>query len=161
MNTSAVLFADDTSVIINESNFINFERKLNVIFELTNEWFNSNFLSLNLGKTYCMQFLTKNNLANKLCIEDDNKSLFESNEVKFLGITLDNIISWKKHIDTITGKLNKACYIIRKSKLYLSNDALKMVYFAFFHSIMSYDLIFWDNSTHTKCVLNCRKELFE
>jgi hypothetical protein len=159
MNTSAVLFADDTSVIINESNFINFERKLNMIFKATNEWFNTNLLSLNLGKTYCMQFLTKNNLANRLCIEYNNKSLLESNEVKFLGITLDNIISWKKHIDTITGKLNKACYIIRKSKHYLSNDALKMVYFAFFHSIMSYGLIFWGNSTHSKYVFKLQKRV--
>jgi hypothetical protein len=47
MNTSVVLFADDTSVIINESNFINFERKLNMVFKLMNEWFNSNLLSLN------------------------------------------------------------------------------------------------------------------
>jgi hypothetical protein len=55
-------------------------------------------------------------------------------------------------IDTITGKLNKACYIVRKSKQYLSNYALKMVYFACFHSVMSFGLIFWGNSTHSKCV---------
>jgi hypothetical protein len=85
------------------------------VFKLMKEWFNSNLLSLNLGKTYCMQFLTKYNLTNKLYIEYDNKLLLESNEVKFLGITLENIMSWKKYIDTITGKLNKACYIIRKS----------------------------------------------
>jgi hypothetical protein len=104
-----------------------------------------------------MQFSTKYNLTNKLYIEYDNKLLLESNEVKFLGITLENIMLWKKHIDTITGKLNKACYIIRKSKLYLSNDALKMVYFALFHSVMSYGLIFWGNSTHGKCVFKLQK----
>jgi hypothetical protein len=114
MNTSVVLFADDTSVIINESNFINLERKFNTVFKLMKEWLNSNLLSLNLGKTYCIQFSTKYNLTNKLYIEYDNKLLLESNEVKFLGITLENIMSWKKHIDIITGKLNKACYIIRK-----------------------------------------------
>jgi hypothetical protein len=108
-----------------------------------------------------MQFLTKYNLTNKLHIEYDNKLLLESNEVKVLGITLDNIISWKKHIDTVTGKLNKACYIIRKSKQYLSKDALKMVYFAFFHSVMSYGLIFWGNSTHNKCVFKFQKRAFQ
>ena len=45
------------------------------------------------------------------------------------------------YIDTIIPKLNKACYLIRRYKLYLSNDALKMVYYAFFHSVMSYGLI--------------------
>jgi hypothetical protein len=72
LNTSVVLFADDTSVIINESNFINLERKLNTVFKSMKELFNSNLLSLNLGKTYCMQFSTKYNLTNKLYIEYDN-----------------------------------------------------------------------------------------
>jgi len=46
---------------------------------------------------------------------------------------------------------------IRRSKLYLSNDALKMVYYAFFHSVMSYGLIFWGNSTKSKCVFKLQK----
>jgi hypothetical protein len=83
-----------------------------------NEWFNSTMLSLNLDKTCCMKFSAKQDFINKLYIEYGNKHLLELNKVKFLGITLDNIISWKKHIETIIGKLNKACYIIRKSKLY-------------------------------------------
>jgi hypothetical protein len=70
---------------------------------------------------------------------------------------LDNIISWKKHIEAIIGKLNKACYIIRRTKQYLSSDALKMVYYAFFHSIMSYGLIFWGNTTHSRYIFKLQK----
>ena len=58
-------------------------------------------------------------------------------------------------IDTIIPKLNKACYI--RCKLYLSHAALKMVYYAFFHSVMSYGLIFWGNSTNSKCVFKLQK----
>jgi len=58
--------------------------------------------------------------------------ILQTNFVKFLGITVDNTLSSKQRIDTITPKLNEACYIIRRSKLYLSNDALKMVLYAFF-----------------------------
>jgi hypothetical protein len=78
-----------------------------------------------------MQFVTKNKFLNKINIEHDNKMILQTNFVKFWGITADNTLSWKQHIDTITAKLNKACYIIRKPKLYLSNDALKMVHYAF------------------------------
>jgi len=49
-----------------------------------------------------------------------------------LGVTVDNTLSWKQRIATITPKLNKVCYIIRMSRLYLSRVALKMVYYAFF-----------------------------
>ena len=74
-----------------------------------------------------------------------------------MGITVDNTLSWKQHIDAIIPKLNKACYIIRRLKLYLSNTVLKMVYYAFFHSVMSYGLIFWGNSTNSKCVFKLQK----
>ena len=86
-----------------------------------------------------MQFVTKNKCLNKINIEHDNKMLLKANFVKFLGITVDNTLSWKQHIDTIAPKLNKACYIIRCSNLYLSSDALKMVYYAFF----SFSNVLW------------------
>jgi len=79
-----------------------------------------------------MQFITKNKFLNKINIERDNKIILQTNCVKFLGITVDNTLSWKQHIDTITPKLNKACYVIRRLKWYLSNNALKMVYYGFF-----------------------------
>jgi hypothetical protein len=114
-------------------------------------------LSLNFDKTYFVQFTAKYKFINKLNIEYDEKLLSESNEVKFLGMTLDNTICWKKHINSIMGKLNKACYIIRTSKQYLGIDALKMVYYAFFHSIISYGLICWGNRTHSSCVFKLQK----
>jgi len=49
-NSSIVLFADDTSVIISEPCLMNFERKLNILFQMMEEWFSSNFLSLNFDK---------------------------------------------------------------------------------------------------------------
>jgi len=116
-NSSIVLFANDTSIIISEPCLMNFERKLNIVFQIMKEWFNSNFLLLNFDKTYYMQFITENKFLNKINIEHDNKMILQTNFVKFFGITIDNTLSWKQNIDTITPKLNKACYIIRRSKL--------------------------------------------
>ena len=127
------------------------------MFQIKNEWFNLNLLSLNCNKTYYVQFTTKNKFLNKINIEHDNKMILQTNFVKYLGITVDNTLSWKQHIDTVTPKLNKACYIIRRSKLYLSSDALKMVYYDFFHSVMSYGLIFWGNSIKSKCEFKLQK----
>jgi hypothetical protein len=89
-----------------------------------------------------MQFISKNKSSNNINTEHDNKMIIQTTFVKFLGITVDNTLSWKQHIDTIIPKLNKACCIIRRCKLYLSHAALKMVHYAFFHSVMSYGLIF-------------------
>jgi hypothetical protein len=90
-----------------------------------------------------MKFAAKHDCTNTLKIKYNNKSLYNVNYVKFLGMILDNTISWKNHIESLIGKLNKACYIIRKSKQFISIAALKIVYYAFFHSMITYGLIFW------------------
>jgi hypothetical protein len=66
-----------------------------------------------------------------------------ADNTKFLGFTLDNSLSWKTHIDTIAPKLSSACFALRVVKPLLSWDLLKMVYFLYFHSIMTYGIIFW------------------
>jgi len=76
-NSSIVFFSDDTSVIISEPCVMNFERKLNIVFQIMKEWFNSNFLSLNYDKTYYMQFITKNKFLNTINIEHDNKMILQ------------------------------------------------------------------------------------
>jgi hypothetical protein len=90
-------------------------------------------------------FAAKHDCTNTLRIKYNNKNLHEANNVKFLGMILDNTISWKNHIESLKGKLNNACYIIMKSKHFLSITALKIVYCAFFHSMITYGLIFWGN----------------
>ena len=49
-------------------------------------------------------------------------------------------------------KLSKACYIIRNAKTYMSAPSLKVIYYAFFHSVMSYGIIFWGNSSHSSII---------
>jgi hypothetical protein len=41
----------------------------------------------------------------------------------------------------------------------LKTDTLKLVYFAYFHSIMSYGVIFWENSTNSKRVFNIQNKI--
>ena len=123
--------ADDTSVIINELCLTNFESNLNIVFRIITMWFNSKLLSLILNKTYCVQFITKNKTSSNINIEHDNKMIIQTDFVKFFVMTVDNTLSWTQHIDTIIPKLNKACYITRSCKLYLSHAALNMIYYAF------------------------------
>jgi hypothetical protein len=131
-NSSVILFANDISVIINETCLTNFESNLNIVFRIIKKWFDSNLLLLNLNKTCKMQFITRNKTLNKINIEHDNKMIIQTNFVQFLDMTVDNILSWKQHIDSIIPKLNKACYIIRKRKLYLSHRCTKNGILCFF-----------------------------
>jgi hypothetical protein len=55
-----VLFADDTSIIVTNSDPINFIKDINTVFKNVSEWFDANLLTLNFDRTSYMQFINKN-----------------------------------------------------------------------------------------------------
>ena len=113
-------------------------------------------LSLNLTKTHFIRFVTKNNTHNEINIKYDNKILPATNITKFLGLTVNCLLTWTNHID-LTKKLSKTCYLIRNIKPYLSVP-LKMVYHSLFHS-MSYGILFWGNSPHSPIIFKMEKRV--
>jgi hypothetical protein len=44
-------------------------------------------------------------------------------------------------------KLSKACYAIRVVKSFMSKETLRMIYLFYVHSIMTYGIIFWGDSS--------------
>jgi hypothetical protein len=68
-----VLFADDTSMIISKSGPKEFTNTISRNIIKMNEWFKSNSLSLNIDKTYFVQFCKKptKNMIFKLLMKID------------------------------------------------------------------------------------------
>jgi hypothetical protein len=62
---------------------------------------------------------------------------------EFLGVTLDSTLSWQGQITKVIANLNSTCFAIRTLKLFLNIEDLRIVYFAFVHSIITYGLPFW------------------
>jgi hypothetical protein len=54
-------------------------------------------------------------------------------------------------------KLSGACYAIGSMSHISSTDNLKSIYFAYFHSIMKYEIIFWGNSPDSKMVVTLQQ----
>ena len=108
-----------------------------------------------------MQFVTKNNISNDFHfnIIYGNKKIATVNSTKFLGITLDNTLSWRAHIDAITSKLSSDGFALRIIKPLSSLESLRMVYFSHFHSIMTYGIIFWANSYYSNVIFKLQKRV--
>jgi hypothetical protein len=88
----------------------------------------------------------------------NNNLITNSTHTKFLGMTMNNTLSWNNHTDSIVKKLSRACYIIRNAKTCMSVSSLRMIYYAFFHSVMSYGIIFWGNSSHSSTIFKIQKK---
>ena len=78
---------------------------------------------------------------------------------KFLGAHIDNHVNWKNHVEQILPKLSATCFLIRNLISTLNLDILHMVYFAYFHSVLQYGIIFWENSTHVYQVFKLQKRV--
>ena len=166
----AVLFVDDTSILITSPNKNDFQIKITAAFSFISEYLNTNLLSINFNKTHYIQFTTKNKPKTHIKITYDNKQITTIPNIKFLGICINDTISWKYHIEYILPKLSAVCYAMRIITLFSSLEMLKIVYYSNFNSIINNGLPFWGTSPHFKKIfwmqkrivrimMGCRKEV--
>ena len=99
--------------------------------ELSNvlTWLSANKLSLNVKKTHFMVFKTKKKKAlNNKSITIDGKEIEKVKFTKFLGLVIDEELTWKYHINQVSSKISKMTGIIAKARHYVSLDSLIMIY---------------------------------
>jgi len=109
-NATQTLFAHDTSILITGQTAHKFQDDLNSTFSQISEWVKQNSLSLNISKTYFIQFSSKSLNYLDINITYENNYITKVNGLKFLGLNIDNALSWKTHIDKILHKLSSACF---------------------------------------------------
>jgi hypothetical protein len=64
-----------------------------------------------------------------------------------------------KHINQVTSKLSSACYAVWALTPLLSKNALKMLYFSYVHSVISYGIIFWGVSVNSIKIFRLQKKI--
>jgi hypothetical protein len=64
-----------------------------------------------------------------------------SSNTNFFRLIIDDSLSWKAHIDQIMFKLNTACFAIQTIQAIMSQETLRMVYFAYIHPVISCGII--------------------
>ena len=74
----------------------------------------------------------KNAAVSSFKLSINNYLIEETDNVKYIGVHLDNKLSWKIHIDMSTRKLSKVCGVIYKLRHYVPVSTLKLVYYAIF-----------------------------
>jgi hypothetical protein len=94
-----------------------------------------------------MYFKTKNSVSTGTVLACNNNVITEVSHIKFLGLTIDDTLSWNLHIDVIMKRLTSVCYMIRAVKPCMSFSSLIMTYYSLFHSVLTYGILFWGMSS--------------
>ncbi len=152
-----ILFADDTSLISTLATFYTFKPKTqNDIAMLSNrintelskitDWLKINKLSLNVDKTKLMIFHTPQRnmeLFNALNIKMDNLPVKRVKSFNFLGIILNENLTWTDHIAHLSQKINPVIGLLHRLKHQLPINTLKLIYNSLILSRLHYGNILW------------------
>ena len=139
-----ICFADDSTLIVSlcfSTNACNLCRNLNIFSnEILNQelekiynWFCLNKLSINPDKTKFMLFKNKQRQIPISSIPNltlNNKTLERVDNFLYLGIYLDQDLSWDSHINYIANKISKNISIMHRLKYTVPKNILKTLYFS-------------------------------
>jgi hypothetical protein len=140
-----ILFADDTNVFMSDKSIDMLVNRVNVELQLVSTWFRANKLSLNLVKTNFILFRScrKSMSHCNLNISIDNITITQVSCAKFLGVYVDEHLTWKEHIDIISKKLSKNIGIISRISYILPRNVLVALYYSLIFPYLSYCNITW------------------
>ena len=146
-----VLFADDTSLksFINTKcpNFSKRDLSNTMNKELSNvhDWLAVNKLSLNVKKTKFMLFHTRQKNIDQYIpdLKIGDKLIERVQNFNFLGLTINENMSWKPHVDKIANKISKYVGLLNRLKRYLPQNILKMIYTSIIQSNLNYCILAW------------------
>ena len=146
-------FADDTTLYMSNSNlnelFLEANSTINDLFQ----WFCANRLSLNPTKTkytIIRPFQQQCNITG-LNVSINNTVIqrvgndCEEKATKFLGIYIDENLTWRHHIANVNKIISSALFSINQVKHILPKDCLRTLYYSLIHSHLSYGLLAWGN----------------
>ena len=87
--------------------------------------------------------------AKTLNIKIKGEQIEEKEYTKYLGILIDNKLSWNYHIKHANLKISKGIGILTKLRRYLSKNVLRALFYAFVQPHIDYGLLVWGSATPT------------
>lgn len=152
-----ILFADDSTVLIKCESIDNYEMTINNTINKIIEWLSCNNLKINLSKTKIMQFYQRMNKTPSLYIHNNGNKIEEVAMTKFLGLIIDNKLTWNEQADTICKRLSKSSYALYKLSKIVDKNAVVTAYHGLVASILHYGVIFWGNCTKREQIFKSQK----
>ena len=150
-DAKTIMYADDTCLLLpfymnsNSNNNIQTQYINNKLFSVF-QWLCANKLSLNTEKTKYMLFhfkqkqINENNLPN---IEINSVQIKHVETIKFLGIHLDESLTWNNHVSEISNKISKVVGVLSILKHRFPTHILLTIYKSLILSHLNFGITLW------------------
>ena len=142
----SVLYADDTTLMFSPSKTMNdatLNRRLNTELKSISDWFQTNKLSLNIDKTKYIVFHRPKAKAPDVKLSINGVDLERVTTFKFLGLTLNQHLTWADHIRSITVKIARVVGVMNKLKFSLPQHILLTLYYSLILPHLNFQILCW------------------
>ena len=140
-----ILFADNTNMFYCNNDTNELIQQTNTELDKLNVWFSVNRLSLNIAKTNYMIFGNRA-LKTFLSIRINKVTINRVEATKFLGVLIDDKLTWKHHISLLKSKLSKCCAVMYKTSFLIDRRGMRIIYYSLCSPYIMYCAEIWGNT---------------
>ena len=106
------LFADDRNIYHGSDAIEDLTKKVNNELKYVKRWLDASKLSLNISKTnYIIFHSSADSIPINNAVKIGKKHIAKVKYIKFLGVLLDEHLTWRYHISELSKKLARTCGI--------------------------------------------------
>lgn len=142
------VYADDTSLIYNSKCADDLERDMNGDLKTLSEWLSGLKLAANPKKTVYMLFKKKNRQDFTLNLQLNTVNLQRVENVRYLGVIVDEKLSWYTHIANIEKRIYPLIGAIKRSSN-LTPKVAKLIYNAYILPHIRYNISIWSSCSQS------------
>ena len=156
------MFADDTNIFVCGDNAKEAYENANNVLKKVNNYMVLNLLHINLNKSVYMHFRPNYNIQERLTcarirqydyenvVKITEHKLKKVDKVRFLGIMIDEKLSWEPHIEHLVSKLNMKIVMLKRITKFIPKSEYRKLYDTLFKSHMNYCIISWEGVSEFK-----------
>lgn len=143
-----LLYADDSAILVSARNKSDIENKLSNDLNNVSHWLVNNKLSLHLGKTESILFGSKPRIRSQpsLDITCNGSSIESKTSVKYLGVTIDQCLSFESMARAIIKKSNARLKFLYRKQSFLNQYTRKLLVMSLIQCHFDYASSAWFNS---------------
>lgn len=149
-----ILYADDAVLAYAGDNWNELQLMMQHDADVLNDWFCRNVLTLNIDKTKYMTFGKAKSMPDIL-VQFGGKSINRVKKFKYLGLVLDEELSFHDHIDHVKKQLIPFIPTMWRSGRFIPHSKRKQIYFAFVQSHLQYMI-----AIYSECAAYKLEELY-
>lgn len=161
-NAKVFCYADDTAIVFSGISWNDVKIGAEEGLFQVSTWLRQNLLTLNVSKTNFMTFtkynssqpnnvfslkLHKCNSVNSFC---DCPNINKVDNTKYLGVIIDQRLSWHHHIELLMSRIRKTIWIFKILRHVASRELINQIYTSLAQSIQNYCIPIWGGATKTK-----------